>query len=158
MNLNFGLMVKTFLRNNMEKEILQNNFETVYKEYKEYESLILSTQEEILKQREKFRDRVLKENELSLVEALFDLSIKPIQSEEDLRILRDRLITVYDSYKIVLDFPIEINTEISNLKRPYQAYRIDNGQQVDIDKTKNDLYKEKVKQRHLEIINQMKIQ
>ncbi len=142
----------------MERDILQNNFETVYKEYKDYEFLVLSSQEEINKERENFRDRVLKENEDSLLESLFDLSIKPIQSEEDLRILRDRLIAVYDSYKIVIDFPTDIITEINNLKRPYQAYRIDNGQQVVIDKIKNDIFKEKAKERHLEIIKQMKIQ
>lgn len=142
----------------MEKDILQNHFETVYKDFKDYESYITSNIEELNKQRESFKDRVVsgKDNEDSLISALFDLSIKPIQSDEDLRILRDRLINVYDSYKIALDFPTEIINEISKLKRPYQAYRIDNGNQVVIDKDKNDKFRQEVRKKHSEYLKALK--
>lgn len=142
----------------MEIEILQNNFETIYKEYKDYAFYIDSTTEEINKQRDAFKERVVGgEDEEVLLRDLFDLSIKPIQSDSDLRILRDRLLFVYDAYKIVIDFPSEIKEEMNNLKRPYQAYRIFNGAQIEIDKEKNDKFKEEARKSHSEFINAIRI-
>lgn len=142
----------------MEIEILQNNFETIYKEYKDYAFYIDSTTEEINKQRDAFKERIVGgEDEEVLLRDLFDLSIKPIQSDSDLRILRDRLLFVYDAYKIVIDFPSEIKEEMNNLKRPYQAYRIFNGAQIEIDKEKNDKFKEEARKSHSEFINAIRI-
>lgn len=144
----------------MELEILQNNFETAYKEYKDYESFLVSERVEIQKQRDSFKERVISgtDSDDVLVSALFDLSIRPIQSEEDLRVLRDRLIAVYDAYKIVIDFPAEIVEEMKNLQRPYQVYRIHNGSQVDIDKEKNDKFRDEARKKHAEVLKELKIQ
>lgn len=141
----------------MEKEILQNNFEAVYKEYKDYEFYILSTKDDILKQREAFNERAVNggESEDVLVAALFDLSIRPIQSEADLRILRDKLINVYDAYKLAIDFPEDIKEEMKNLQRPLQLYTISNGVQIDIDKEKSDRFKEEARKTHSEILKNM---
>lgn len=142
----------------MELEILQNNFETVYKEYKDYESFLVPERVEVQKQRDSFTERVKKgmDSDDSLVAMLFDLSIKPLQSEEDLRILRDRLLTVYDAYKIVIDFPAEIIEEMKNLQRPSQTYMIDKGHQVDIDKEKNDRFREEARKKHAEVLKEFK--
>jgi hypothetical protein len=144
----------------MEKDILQNNFETVYKEYKDYEAFVNSTIEEINKKRDGFKELVASGNESEevLVSELFNLSIRPIQSDEDLRVLRDRLLNVYDAYKIVLDFPKEVIEELSNLRRPYQAYRIFNDNQVEIDKEKNEKFKEGVRKSHSELVKSLRIQ
>ncbi len=140
------------------EEILKNNFETVYKDYKDYESFVSSTKDSINKQREAFKDRAIKEqNEDLLVNDLFDLSLKPIQSDADLRILRDRLISVYDAYRIVIDFPEEIKQEIKSLQRPLQIYTISKGEQVDIDKEKSDRFREEARKTHLELIKNLKI-
>lgn len=138
----------------MEIEILQNNFETVYKDYKEYETFLSSVEEDIKVKRDAFNERAVKggESDEVLIAALFDLSLKPMQSLEDLRVLRDRLISTYDAYKIVIDFPAEIKEEVNNLKRPLQAYRISNGKQIEIDKEKNDRFREDVRKNHLELI------
>lgn len=142
----------------MEEDVLKNNFETVYKEYKDYDSFIASVSEEVSQGRKAFRDRVLSSNEDEdvLSEALFELSIKPLQSGEDLRVLRDRLINTYDAYKIVLDFPETVKEEMRLLKRPLQSYRIHNGKQEEIDKEKNDRYKKEVRKTHLEVISALK--
>lgn len=141
----------------MEIQILQNNFETVYKDYKEYEAFFDSIKDNIQSQRNDFEKRAVNggESDDVLVSALFDISLKPMQSAEDLRVLRDRLISTYDAYKIVIDFPAEIKEEVNNLKRPLQAYRISNGNQVEIDKEKNDKFKEDVRKSHLELIKQL---
>lgn len=144
----------------MEKDILQNHFETVYKEYKDYESFLISQEEDIKKQRDSFKDLVLKGNhtEEFLIDKLFELSIKPLQSDEDLRNLRNRMLSVYDAYKIIIDFPTEIISEINSLNRPNMFYMIDKGKQFFINKDFNDKYKENRKQRLKEIINQIKIE
>jgi len=141
----------------MEKDILENNFETIYKDYKAYESYLETTKKHVEEQRNSFKDRATKgvTSDDDLVSELFDLSIKPIQSEEDLRILRDRLLNTFDAYKIVLDFPDKVKEEVKNLRRPLQAYRIDNGEQVEIDKEKNDKFKEEAKKTHLEIVKSL---
>ncbi len=144
----------------MEIDILKNHFETVYRDYKDYEAFIISIQDEVKKKREDFQERAVKggESEDTLVSALFDLSIKPIQSEEDLRVLRNKLIAVYDAYKIVIDFPEDIKEEVNNLARPYQAYRIVNNTQVDIDPAKNDTFREEARRKHLEVVKALKEQ
>lgn len=144
----------------MDKDILQNHFETVYKEYKDYESFLISQEEDINKQRESFKELVLKgdHTEEFLIDKLFELSIKPLQSDEDLRNLRNRMFSVYDAYKIVIDFPTEIINEINSLNRPTMFYMIDKGSQYVVNKDFNDRYKESRKQRLKEIINQIKIE
>lgn len=144
----------------MDLDILQNNFETVYKEYKDYENFIESSQEEVIKRREGFKELALSgsKSDEELVSLLFDLSIRPLQSEQDLLILRNRLIAVYDAYKIILDFPTDIKEEIQNLQRPYQVYRVHNGSQVDIDKEKNDKFREEAKKKHSEVLKELKTQ
>lgn|SRR6478609_9126566 len=138
----------------MEIQILQNNFETVYKDYKEYEAFFDSIKDSVQSQRADFERRAVNggESDDVLVSALFDISIKPMQTAEDLRVLRDRLIATYDAYKIVIDFPTAIIEEINSLKRPLQAYRLSNGKQIEIDKEKNDRFKEDVRNSHLELI------
>lgn len=139
----------------MEKEILQNNFETVYKEYKDYASYIDSIKEESNSQVEDFKKRAVSGNEEEsvLVSALFDLSIKPIQHQTDLKILRDRLIAVFDAYKILLEFPEEIKEEIKNLIRPIQIYSINNGKEIEINKDMNDKMRAEAKIKHSELVN-----
>lgn len=143
----------------MENSILENTFETVYKEYKEYKAYLDSVSAEVVKQREGFKQKVVssKDSDEALIEELFNLSIKPMQSQEDLRILRDRLLNVYDAYKIFLDFPAEIKEEIKNIERPFQTYRIYNGEQEEIDKEKSEKYRELARKTHLEIISALKM-
>lgn len=143
----------------MENSILENNFETVYKEYKEYKAYLDSISAEVEKQREGFKQKVVssEESDEVLIEELYDLSIKPMQSQEDLRILRDRLLNVYDAYKIFLDFPVEIKEEIKSIKRPFQTYRIYNGKQEEIDKEKSEKNREVVRKTNLEIISALKM-
>ena len=143
----------------MENSILENNFETVYREYKEYEAYLGTVSPDTNKQREDFKQRVVSSgvSDEVLVEELFNLSIKPIQSREDLRVLRDRLINVYDAYNIFLDFPEEVKEEIKSLKRPLQTYRIYNGEQQEIDKERNNSYREEARKTHLEIISALRV-
>lgn len=143
----------------MENSILENNFETVYREYKEYKAYLDSVSAEVEKQREGFKQKVISsgESDETLIEELYDLSIKPMQSQEDLRILRERLLNVYDAYKIFLDFPVEIKEEIKNIERPFQTYRIYNGEQEEINRVKSEKYREVVRKTHLEIISALKM-
>lgn len=143
----------------METKILENTFETVYKEYKEYYSYLESIREEVESKRKEFKEKTAKSEESDevLAEELFNLSLRPMQSQEDLRILRDRLINVYDAYKIIIDFPTEIIEEIKTLKRPIQTYRVSNGKQEIIDKVRQEKQKEDIKATHLEVISALKM-
>lgn len=158
MSLNFGLKVKTFQLAKMETDILKNNFEEVYKEYKDYEQFVLSSKEAIETGKEEFRN-IAVSGELSdseLVNRLFDLSIKPLQSDLDLRILRDRMVSTYDAYKVVIDFPEEIKEEIRNIIRPVTTYRIVSNKQEEVDPVKNKIIIEEAKVKHLEVIEMLK--
>jgi len=143
----------------MDKEILQNNFETVYKEYKDYLAYIESIKEEINSQRESFKNRVVsgKDDEDTLVSALFDVSLKPIQHETDLKILRDRLIATFDAYRDILDFPEEVKEEVKNLVKPIQIYAIDNGKLIEVNKELNDTIREDARRKHLEYVKSFKL-
>lgn len=142
----------------MEKDILQNNFETVYKEYKDYKSYMDSIEGDIKAQRDAFKERAVsgRDDEESLVSALFDLSIKPIQHETDLKILRDKLIATFDAYKDVLTFPEEVKEEVKNLVRPIQIYNIDNGKLIEVNKELNDTIREDARNKHKEFVNSFK--
>lgn len=143
----------------MDIDILQNNFETVYKEYKDYTAYIESIKEEINSQRESFKKRVAsgKDDEDTLVSALFDVSLKPIQHETDLKILRDRLIATFDAYRDILDFPEEVKEEVKNLVRPIQIYAVDNGKLIEVNKELNDKIREDAKQKHAEYVKSFKV-
>lgn len=143
----------------METQILENTFETVYKEYKEYNAYLDTIQEDVEAKRKEFKEKVAntKDSDEMLADELFNLSLRPMQSQEDLRILRDRLINVYDAYKIVIDFPTEIIEEIKALKRPLQTYRVSNGKQEVIDKARQERQKEDIRATHLEIISALKM-
>jgi hypothetical protein len=139
----------------MDTDILQNYFETVYKEYVDYRDVLASKKDEIDKGRIEFQNKASKftgDKDL-LVNELFDLSIKPIQSEADLRVLRDRLINVFEAYKTVLDFPETVKQDIALLSRPTQIYTIVNGEQVDIDKEKSAIFREEARQTHSKLLN-----
>lgn len=143
----------------MEKQILENTFETVYKEYKEYSAYLDTIQEDVETKRKEFKEKVANstDSDEMLADELFNLSLRPMQSQEDLRILRDRLINVYDAYKIAIDFPTEVIEEIKALKRPLQTYRIFNGKQEVIDKARQEKQKEDIRATHLEIISALKM-
>lgn len=139
----------------MDKDILQNNFETVYKEYKDYKSYMDSITGEVNAQREAFKEKATsgKYSDDTLVSALFDISIKPIQHETDLKILRDRLIAYFDAYRDVLEFPEEVKEEIKNLTRPIQIYNVANGQLIELNKELNDNIREDARRKHAEYVN-----
>ncbi len=144
----------------MDKDILQNNFETVYKEYKDYKFFVESIGDEIKAQRDAFKERAVsgKDDDDTLVSALFDLSIKPIQHDTDLKILRERLINTYDAYRDVLEFPEDVKEEVRNLIRPLQIYNVSNGSLVEINKEKNDLFREEARKNHSELVKSLRLQ
>lgn len=116
-------------------EILENIFEVVYQEYKDYENFFKSTAPKIKQQREDFA-KYAEENisNIDLVtEHLFEIEAEPQFYQNDLVKLQNRLYITYQTVKDVIEIPAEIKKEIEAFPQPKQIYTIKNGTAQEID-------------------------
>lgn len=115
-----------------EIKILENNFNVLYKEYKEYEKFLKAKAPEIKKRKEDLA-KLPDYDEDTIVEEVFKAHTQSNYYAEDVIKLQNKLHTVYQFSKEVLDIPAEIEKEIENFLQQKQIYRIENGEAVDID-------------------------
>lgn len=130
------------------KEILENNFEQVYKEYKEYESYLKSAEEKIKTEREQL-PKLLQDNENSqhiIIDKLFELQSLPLIQRQDLLNLNTRLIYTYNAVKDVIEIPEEVKREIEQFMPPKQHYKIESGEAKEIDPQYSKDIKEKARE------------
>lgn len=139
------------------KEILENHFETVYKEFKEYETFLKSAAKEIKEQNEKFTQFTVdnKDNIDAITSELFEIQSKPHFYQNDLVKLLNRLIHTYEAVKEVIEIPEDIKKEISNFIKPKQFYRIENGNAVEIDTEFLEKSKEEAKKHYTLQVKQL---
>lgn len=126
------------------EEVLKTDFETVYQEYKSYETFIKGIAEEVKKNREGFA-KFAQENSTDadkIVDKLIEVNEKPILYQNDFMRLQLRLVYSYDLVKGILEIPQEIKTEIEN-SRPKQLFKIENGEAVVLDQELIDKIKQK---------------
>lgn len=126
------------------EEVLKTDFETVYQEYKSYETFIKGIAEEVKKDREGFA-KFAQENSTDadkIVDKLIEVNEKPILYQNDFMRLQLRLVYSYDLVKGIVEIPQEIKTEIEN-SRPKQLFKIENGEAVVLDQELIDKIKQK---------------
>lgn len=136
------------------KELLENHFQTVYGEYKEYETFVREIAPKIKTEREEF-DKYLQKNLDDVegaVDRLFDINSKPALYQNDLVNLQSRLIHTYETLKETVEIPVEIKTEIESFKKPKQTYKIEKGNPVEIDEKATEEFKKTVRANYRDIV------
>ena len=126
------------------EEVLKTDFETVYQEYKSYETFIKGIAEEVKKDRAGFA-KFAQENSTDadkIVDKIIEVNEKPILYQNDFMRLQLRLVYSYDLIKGIVEIPQEIKTEIEN-SRPKQLFKIENGEAVVLDQELIDKIKQK---------------
>jgi len=139
------------------KEILQNNFEVAYKEFKEYETFLKNAAPKIKESREQFVQFSQENNDNTalLTERLFEDQVIPTYYQNDLLKLQNKVITVFETVKDVLEIPAEIKTEVEALIPPKQMYKITAGTAEEIDPEHNSKIKEEAKKYYQEMLEKM---
>jgi len=140
------------------EEILKNNFEVAYKEYKEYESYFKSAAPKIKEEREqyvKFAEKH-KDDLDTLADKLFEIQSVVGLKENDLIKLQVRLITVYEMVKDILEIPADIKKEIEAFVKPKQYYKIEQGEAIEIDPELSRRVKEEGKKYYHQILSASK--
>jgi hypothetical protein len=138
------------------EEVLKTDFETVYQEYKSYETFIKGIVEEVKKDREGFA-KFAQENSTDvdkIVDKLIEVNEKPILYQNDLMRLQLRLVYSYDLVKGIVEIPQEIKTEIEN-SRPKQLFKIENGEAVVLDQELIDKIKQKTAENSREYLKNL---
>ena len=138
------------------EEVLKTDFETVYQEYKSYETFIKVIAEEVKKDREGFA-KFAQENSTDadkIVDKLIEVNEKPILYQNDFMRLQLRLVYSYDLVKGILEIPQEIKTEIEN-SRPKQLFKIENGEAVVLDQELIDKIKQKTAENSREYLKNL---
>ena len=138
------------------EEVLKTDFETVYQEYKSYETFIKGIAEEVKKDREGFA-KFAQENSTDtdkIVDKLIEVNEKPILYQNDFMRLQLRLVYSYDLVKGIVEIPQEIKTEIEN-SRPKQLFKIENGEAVVLDQELIDKIKQKTAENSREYLKNL---
>lgn len=136
-------------------KILENNFNAVYQEYKEYQTFLKNSAEEIKKQRENLA-KISNDNEEEIIEKAFEVLTKPHYYAEDLLKLQVRLKSIYDFSKDVLEIPSEIKEEIDKFLVNRQIYRIEKGAPKEIDTEYTKKLTEEAKKHYKEQLKNLK--
>lgn len=138
----------------MSKEILENNFNTIYKEYKDYKNFVEKITPEIAQSRKDFRIFALenKDNLEKVTDKLFEVNQAPAFYQKDLFELSKRLIYVYRAVKDSIEVPEDIKEEILSLTRPKFVYKIVNGEAVDIDPSYTEKIKKETKKSYTDAV------
>lgn len=128
------------------EENLKLYFETVYKEYKDYESFVLSIKDKVIQDREnfaKFAQENLEDID-KIVDKIVEINENPILHENDLMRLQMRLVNTYDTVKEIVEIPQEIKEETEKL-RFQQVFKIEDNKAIPINQDKLKTMRERTK-------------
>jgi antitoxin component of MazEF toxin-antitoxin module len=111
------------------EDILKNNFNTIYSEWKLYGDFIKKNNEIVAKERSEFNDfaKVNSQNTDLLVNKLFELTHRQTIHQIEYNKLTDRLLNVYEAYKLVIDIPKEVAEEINSFPKQDMLFKVVNG-------------------------------
>ena len=127
---------------------LENQFEQVYREYKNYEAFYNTIKKSPEERRKETAEYVLqnKEDEQSVIDKVFESGVGYLFYEKDLQLLRDRLVNVFKFVEGVLEIPQEIKTEINSLQISPQFFIVDSSlKAIEVDQNATKRIKEQIK-------------
>lgn len=131
----------------MDKQILENSFETIYKEYLNYKNYFKSIEKSPEDRRKDVIEKVTS-GELSdeqAIDFMFDNGIKYEAHKKDLEILGNKLFIAFYLLNGVLEFPKEVLDEVKSLKEIQAGFFIENGEAVMLNKSAFDEIKNQLK-------------
>jgi len=139
------------------EEILKNNFEISYQEFKEYEQFLKNAAPKIKKEREEFTQFTIdnSSNTEAITDKLFEIETIPVNYQNDLLKLQNKLITTYHTVKDCIEIPAEIKKEVESLIAPKQVYKIKNGEAQEIDASYTEKIKVESKKYYKQMLEQM---
>jgi len=139
------------------EEILKNNFEISYQEFKEYEQFLKNAAPKIKKEREEFTQFTIdnSSNTEAITDKLFEIETTPVNYQNDLLKLQNKLITTYHTVKDCIEIPAEIKKEVESLISPKQIYKIKNGEAQEIDPSYTEKIKVESKKYYKQMLEQM---
>lgn len=138
------------------KEILENNFQQVYDEYKKYESFFapkIKTVEERRKELATFINENKEDTELVL-NKVFEEGTKFLFHERDLQNLRTKLFNTYKAVEGVIDIPKEVVKEITDFKIENQYYIINNNEEIPLNEEFMSQIKESIRRDYSKILEE----
>lgn len=138
------------------EEVLKSAFETIYQEYKSYETFMGKLEEKTKKGRDEYPQFVQDNigDVDKIVNKLVEINDAPVCHGNDFMRLKFRLLYSYDLIKGIVEIPQEIKTEIEN-SRPKQLFKIENGEAVVLDQDLLDKIREKTKEGSREFLNKL---
>lgn len=116
------------------KEILENNFEQVYKEYKDYEQFFAPKRKTVEERRTDIAKFVNdnQDNQQQIIDKVFEEGTKYMFHEADIRALKAKLFYTYKAVEGALDIPLEVRKEILSFEIEPQFYVIQNSAEKEI--------------------------
>jgi|GEM_PF-4641600 len=139
---------------------MKEQFETAYREYKDYEDFIKKLAPKIKEDREQFQN-FINENQSNtdlIAKKMFEINAEPVHYQNDLLNLQIRLIHYYNIIKSEVEIPQEISKEIESFILPNQVYFIKDGEPIEIDPEKNKKFREDVEKEYLKIVKNIAVQ
>jgi hypothetical protein len=139
----------------MEKETLEQRYNTFYEEYKVYNDYAVKIAEQVKKDREDFSKFATENqnNPQELVNKLFEINEKQILHLTDLASLKGRLKIATELLVDVIDIPEEVLKEVNQFPNLEFLYKPSNGEMVAVNEEKietvkkqwQEMYKEQIK-------------
>ena len=139
----------------MEKETLEQRYNTFYEEYKVYNDYAIKIAEQVKKDREDFNKFATENqnNPQELVNKLFEINEKQIIHITDLASLKGRLKIATELLLDVIDIPEEVLKEVNQFPNLEFLYKPSNGEMVAVNEEKietvkkqwQEMYKEQIK-------------
>ena len=139
----------------MEKETLEQRYNTFYEEYKVYNDYAVKIAEQVKKDREDFNKFATENqnNPQELVNKLFEINEKQILHLTDLASLKGRLKIATELLVDVIDIPEEVLKEVNQFPNLEFLYKPSNGEMVAVNEEKietvkkqwQEMYKEQIK-------------
>ena len=139
----------------MEKETLEQRYNTFYEEYKVYNDYAIKIAEQVKKDREDFNKFATENqnNPQELVNKLFEINEKQILHLTDLASLKGRLKIATELLLDVIDIPEEVLKEVNQFPNLEFLYKPSNGEMVAVNEEKietvkkqwQEMYKEQIK-------------
>jgi predicted S18 family serine protease len=139
----------------MEKETLEQRYNTFYEEYRVYNDYAVKIAEQVKKDREDFSKFATENqnNPQELVNKLFEINEKQILHLTDLASLKGRLKIATELLVDVIDIPEEVLKEVNQFPNLEFLYKPSNGEMVAVNEEKietvkkqwQEMYKEQIK-------------
>ena len=127
----------------MEKETLEQRYNTYYEEYKVYNDYAVKIAEQVKKDRENFNKFATENqnNPQEVVNKFFEISEKQILHLSDLAKLKGRLKIATELLVDVIDIPEEVLKEVSQFPNLEFLYKPSNGEMVAVNEEKIEAHK-----------------